>query len=138
MAIEEVARYMVLKALAGRQHIVDAIYECIVGGGSVSSVAARHGLSKHQLRGYVNRVMEHSGSYARAAAFVKALYSHVKKIRPVVRCKGDSCTCSLCRDRVVPAAAENHIKYRHWDVVEEYVEAVLALVLRSVKRERGG
>ena len=131
--IEAVAQYLVLKALAGRMSVIKAIYDYFVNNESPSTLSRKYGLSKHQIRGYVQRIIEKSGSSIKAKVFIAYLTPYVMKIKPLCkRIRDDVVRCILCGDEMPHLVFEDHIMKYHSGVVKEYVFSVLDLVSRSL------
>ncbi|MBW2675539.1 MAG: hypothetical protein JRD89_19370 [Deltaproteobacteria bacterium] len=137
MTLRDVARYLVVKALVGR-NIIEPLYEYLVLNKPISEVAERHGLTKNQLRGYADRIREKSfGSYARARAYLKALYPFIKKIKPIFICDEDGyCMCVLCKKVVGNGGYERHIETNHLDVVVKHVYTIIESVREKILNGR--
>ena len=139
MALREVVEYLVLRALAGRRGVVEALYGYFVGGASPAEAGERYGLSRHQVRGYATRVLEKAGSLARARAVIRYAAPIVLRIEPVVREVGRNMVrCLLCGAELpaIPGAVEKHLQDYHRDVVDQHVEAVIELMRRELHAGR--
>lgn len=125
--------YLVLKILAGKEDVVKALYDYFVEGVSPSSIAMKYNLSKHQVRGYIQRIMEKSGSSLRAKVLIKHIIPIVTRLRPIVKKAGNSLAlCSLCGEELPLQIVEDHIKKRHPEVVAECVNTVVETLKRSI------
>jgi len=138
--IVSVTRYLVVKQLAGKTSIVMAILDYFEKIESPSSLAKRYGMSKHQIRGYVQRIMEKCGSFARSRAIVMAIAPLVLRLRPVIYRDGDgSYRCRLCGDSFVLDDREAHVERIHSDYVDDAIYAVIekarSMILNNRKAE---
>lgn len=132
-----VLEYLVLKALADRVEVVKALYDYFVEGSSPSTIANKYSLSKHQIRGYVQRIMEKTGSGTKARVFMKYAIPVIIKIKPIVRkVNGAIVVCGLCNEELPIQVIEDHIKKKHANVVNEYISSVVE-VLKKVITARG-
>lgn len=131
-----VLEYLVLKMLAGKEDVVRALHDYFVEGASPSTIASRYNLSKHQIRGYVQRIMEKTGSPIRARVFMKYAVPVIIKIKPVVTVvNGSMALCNICKDELPLQIVEDHIKKRHSEVVTEYLYSVVEILKKNSKNE---
>jgi len=136
-SLVSVLEYLVIKIMAGRDEVVRSLYEYLVNGGSPSVISEKYKLSKHQIRGYAQRVIERAGSVSRAKAILRYSYPYIFKIKPAVKPINDSLVkCLLCGDEIPMLIIEDHIKRQHEDVVREYVDAVIDLLLREFSKTK--
>ena len=132
--LEMVAEYLVVKMLAGKRHIVDALYKYFVEGVSPSTLEGMYGITKHQIRGYVQRILEKTGSYTRAKVFIKYLYPAVIRVRPImVPIDGEHVKCLMCEDIMNVMVAEDHIKRKHAPIINVELYHVLELLAHSLR-----
>ena len=131
----DVARYLVVKALAGRRGIVEAIYMYYTGNGSIAAMAHRLGVRKHQLRGYIQRVAEKAGSAKEARILVKHVAPAVLRVvRPIIVDGGSVYRCTLCGETFThPYVAEIHVSQQHEDVVERCIDAVIDELMKQLR-----
>ncbi len=125
--------YLVLKMLTGNVKVIEALRQYIVDGLSPSSVADNLGLSKHQVRGYAQRVIEKVGDSRRASMVISKVYDMLIRIEPVIKNYGGRKICVLCGEEL-RGSGEDHIRKRHYDIVRRYVK-LIASVLRMRLRE---
>ncbi|MEM3350943.1 MAG: hypothetical protein QXZ23_11810, partial [Saccharolobus sp.] len=59
--IKSLVNYVALKILGGSDYLLDALEEYLVNGEGPATVAFKYNISKHQLRGYAQRIIEKSG-----------------------------------------------------------------------------
>ncbi len=136
-AIESVLEYLLAKVLAGRSEVVKALYDYFVEGKSPSTLASKYGLSKHQVRGYVQRITEKTGSLVRARAIVRYVTPYVLRVKPVIKHVGNGISrCMICGEEMLSAVAEDHIRKYHGAILAEYVDAILDLLARDLERKR--
>jgi hypothetical protein len=130
--LASVLEYLVLKMLAGKEEVVKALYDYFVEEGSPSTIATKYGLSKHQIRGYVQRIMEKTGSGIKARVLMKYTIPIIIKIKPVTKkVNGSVAICGLCNEELPIQIIEDHIKKKHTDIVNEYVNSVIEVLRKS-------
>lgn len=123
--------YLVLKILADKEEVVKALYDYFVEGVSPSVIANKYGLSKHQIRGYVQRIMEKTGSGTRARVFMKYTIPIIIKIKPVVkRVNGSVAICGLCGEELLIQVIEDHIRKKHANVINDCINSVVEILKR--------
>jgi len=130
MGLRDLARYLVAKALAGRSDVIEALYRYFVLDESIGVVAARYGFTKHQVRGYVQRVIEKVPRRLAAKA-IEVLYPYLTRIKPVIYRDGRVYRCKLCNlEFINEYAAEDHVRIDHLDLVDDIVVAIAAKAVR--------
>ncbi len=135
--LESVLEYLIAKALADKLEVVQALYDYFVSGMSPSVLAAKYGLSKHQIRGYVQRITEKTGSLARARIVIKYATPFVLKVRPIVKRVGENMVkCLVCGEELPIQVAEDHIRKYHGALLSEYIDAVIELMRRELQASR--
>lgn len=136
-SIEAVLEYLVVKALVGRTDVLNALQEYFIMNRSPSVIATRYGLSKHQVRGYVQRVVEKAGSIVKARVIVRKSTPYISRIRPIVRHTSYGMVrCLVCGDEMPAIVSEDHVRKHHQGLVEEYVATVIQLLKREVLKSR--
>jgi hypothetical protein len=126
--VASVAGYLVVKALCNEQRVLRALELWSFGAGP-SRIALETGLSKDQVRGYVQRVYERLQSYSRVVAVLKALIPLVKALEPIVV----NGVCRVCGAHVGEAyTALMHVRSRHRDLVEKHVFEILCELKKRV------
>ncbi len=136
-SIEALLEYLVAKALAGKKDILNAIYEYFTENRSPSVLASKYGLSKHQIRGYVQRIVEKAGSVTRAKVLIKYCMRYLERVRPVMKHISENMVrCMLCGDEVPITVAEDHIRKHHGGLVSEYVASIIELMRRDIVEKR--
>ncbi|HIP56541.1 MAG TPA: hypothetical protein EYH02_00495 [Ignisphaera aggregans] len=137
--LEAVLEYLVAKALADKLDVVQALYDYFVNGVSPSVLAVRYGLSKHQIRGYIQRITEKTGSLTRARIVIKYATPFILRVRPVMKRVGENLVkCMVCGDELPIQVAEDHIKKYHSTLLSEYIGAVIELMRRELRASREG
>ncbi len=123
----EVLEYLVLKKMAGRPEVLEALIEYLGGSLPPSQASDRYGISKHQLRGFVQRINEKAGDRKLAETLIKMATPLILSIVPSVidRTKRPE-TCMLCGKRLVNMFPEDHIKKHHHEELGEEVRKVAA------------
>jgi len=132
--VASLLEYLVLKMLTGNEKVVEALKMYIVDELSPSTVAMKLGLSKHQIRGYAQRVIEKIGDFRKAFLVISEIYDLLIRIKPIVSNYGHRRLCILC-GRELSTSGEDHIKRYHREIVEDYVYSIMAMLkIRISKR----
>jgi len=126
-AITAFLEYLILKMLTGNRQVVEALRLYLVDDLSPSTIALRLGLSKHQVRGYAQRVIEKIGDYKRASIVLSKIYDVLIRIEPVVRVYGYKKLCILC-GKELSTNGEDHIKRYHRELLEDYAHNLLTIL----------
>lgn len=130
---EAVLEYLIVKMLVGREDVVKAVQDYFVDSMSPSSVAIKYNLSKHQVRGYIQRIVEKTGSVIKARVLLKYAIPVVLKIRPIVKeVNGYIVKCGLCGEELPIQIMEDHIRKKHANLVEECLESTVEIIRKSV------
>ncbi len=136
-SLEALLEYLVVKALANKFEIIKALADYFVNNKSPSTVASEYGLSKHQVRGYIQRIVEKAGSVNKARTIMKFIAPYVLKIKPIMKKSSDTIVqCILCGEELPLIAAEEHVKKYHGGLVDEYVDAIIELLRRDLEKHR--
>ena len=134
MGVEEVLEYLVLKKMAGRPEVLMALLDYINGELSPSMAYERYGVSKHQLRGFVQRIYEKSGDRKIADAVIRlAVPIILSSVDSRVKRDSRPETCGICGKRLYNVFPEDHIKKHHGGVLGDVSRLVYDRV-RSVAR----
>jgi transposase-like protein len=114
--LNSLAQYVALKVVSGNGAVLKAVEEYLIGGQSPSKVAYKYGLSKYQLRGYAQRIIEKCGSEHTAKMLLPTLISVASTIEPTLK-KVDEVryNCSKCKISLTKDEAEEHVKQKHKD-----------------------
>jgi hypothetical protein len=136
-SIEGLLEYLIVKALAGKDNVVKALSDYFVYGESPSVIALKYGLSKHQVRGYAQRIVEKTGSVTRAKVILKYATPIILKIKPVTKKMNSSFVkCLLCGEELPLQIAEDHIRKKHTPIVEDYLQSTVELMRKSTIMDR--
>jgi|UniRef100_A0A7J3Z6D0 hypothetical protein len=136
-SIEGLLEYLIVKALAGKDNVIKALSDYFVYGESPSVIALKHGLSKHQVRGYAQRIVEKTGSVTRAKVILKYATPIILKIKPVTKKLNSSFVkCLLCGEELPLQIAEDHIRKKHMPIVEDYLQSTVELMRKSTVMDR--
>ncbi len=134
---EAVLEYLIIKVLAGRDNIVRAVHDYFVNSVSPSSVAIRYSLSKHQVRGYIQRIVEKTGSVVKARVLLKHAIPIILKIKPIVKeINGHIARCGLCGEELPSQIMEDHIRKRHAGLIDEYLESTVEIIKKNITLSR--
>ncbi|BCU67374.1 hypothetical protein HS7_08110 [Sulfolobales archaeon HS-7] len=111
--------YIALKILGGNDYLLNALEEYLVKGEGPATVAYRYGISKHQLRGYTQRIIEKSGGEPRARKIIPILKRISKGVKPIVTKEKTSglYKCTKCDINVQSDDAEEHVREAHKDLL---------------------
>ena len=134
--LESVLEYLVVKALSSKFNIIKALRLYFVENISPSRIEVLTGLTKNQVRGYAQRIIEKATDVVRARIYAKYLIPYVEKIKPIMECNGASCRCRICNVDVPDYAVEIHIKNLHSDVVDECVNTIIELLRKKLNKVR--
>ncbi|ARM77141.1 hypothetical protein [Acidianus manzaensis] len=116
--MKSLINYVALKILGGSDYLVQALEEYLVNGEGPAIVAHRYNISKHQLRGYAQRIIEKSGSEIRAKKLIPILKEMSSGIKPIVnRDENGVYTCTVCNTVIAREDAEEHVRKYHKDVL---------------------
>ena len=128
-------KYLVIKALSNNFTAINAILDYIVKNESPSTIAYKYGISKHQVRGYVQRILDKVDDSYIASKILTILYPQIKNIKSPISLTSRGNYCGLCNTWVVRHSVEEHIRRKHKDLVNLYTVKLIN-VLKSVKSER--
>jgi len=132
-SIEGLLEYLIVKALAGKDNVIKALTDYFVYGESPSVIALKYDLSKHQVRGYAQRIVEKTGSVTRAKVILKYATPIILKIKPITRSLNNSfIKCLLCGEEFPFQIAEDHIKKKHMSIVEDYLQSTVELMRKNI------
>jgi len=130
-----VTTYLVIKALAGKHTIVQALYEYFVEDASPARLSHKYGFEKHQIRGYIQRIMEKARDYYRARTIVKHVAPYVLRLKPAFKRINDAIVqCKICGDQMAYIAFEDHLVREHPSFVEEAVFSVIDCLQKDLSR----
>lgn len=116
--MKSLINYVALKILGGSDYLLQALEEYLVNGEGPAIVAHRYNISKHQLRGYAQRIIEKSGSEIRAKKIIPILKEISSGIKPIVtRDENGVYTCTVCNTVIAKEDAEEHVRKYHKDVL---------------------
>lgn len=136
--VNEVLEYLVLKKMAGRPEVLMALLDYINGELSPSMAYERYGVSKHQLRGFVQRIYEKSGDRKIADAVIRiAVPIILSSVDSRVKRDSRPETCGICGKRLYNVFPEDHIKKHHSDMLKKENEKMyqeLKKVIESRKK----
>jgi predicted RNase H-like HicB family nuclease len=134
--IKSLANYIALKILGGNDFILDALEEYLVKGEGPATVAHKYNISKHQLRGYAQRIIEKSGSEIRAKKLIPILKQATSEIKPVIKKSEDEYyICTLCNATMAKEDGEEHVRKNHKDVLAVTIKKILDNI-ELIKQER--
>ena len=119
-ADHDVARYLVVLALADQRDAIEVLRLYFVENVSPSEIEARLNIARSRVQGYVQRVREKVGSQ-RAHVLLKQLVPKLKTVAPIVNGRG----CVLCNELVVNMPLTVHIILFHKDYVDKVTRDIL-------------
>jgi hypothetical protein len=133
----DVIDYMIVKALAGRKNVLEALVQYAYGRIKPSE-AYRYGVSKLQLKGTINRIYTKAYSCTAALELVKRVAPMViATIDPIIEVDGSYIPrCKICgmymiSRNQVPIFPEDHVVKRHRDIVKKHRDMVLSELKRA-------
>ena len=128
--------YIALKILGGSDYILDALEEYLVKGEGPASVAYKYQISKHQLRGYAQRIIEKSGSEARARKIIPIIKQIASDIKPIIKKnEKDLYVCEICKVTIPKEDTEEHVRKYHKDILTTTMKTMLER-LEEYKKEK--
>ncbi|AOL15835.1 hypothetical protein BFU36_02850 [Sulfolobus sp. A20] len=125
--IKSLVNYVALKILGGSDYLLDALEEYLVKGEGPATVAYKYNISKHQLRGYAQRIIEKSGSEGKAKKLVPILKEISTDLKPIVKKSNDgSYECSICNIILAKEDSEEHVRKYHKDILNEDINNMIS------------
>jgi predicted DNA-binding protein (UPF0251 family) len=119
-ADHDVARYLVVLALADQRDAIEVLRLYFVENVSPSEIEARLNIARSRVQGYVQRVREKVGSQ-KAHVLLKQLVPKLKTVAPIANGR----RCALCNELVVNMPLTVHIILFHKDYVDGIVRDIL-------------
>jgi len=136
-AARETLEYLVLKKMAGKPEVLKALLEYLGGTLPPSLADDRYGVSKHQLRGFVQRINEKAGDRRLAELLITTavpiILSNVSS--RIDRDKRPE-QCLICGKRLINMFPEDHIKKHHHAELEAEVKRVAGEVRKALAARR--
>ncbi|MCY0850116.1 hypothetical protein [Sulfuracidifex metallicus] len=127
----EAIRYVVIKLLAGKKYVVDAVYRYLVEGKGPSELASEYNVTKHRIRGNIVRFIEKSGGERKARAMAKLLAETSIEVSPIVK----DGVCTICGERIQEDNVDRHIATKHKHEVQYLTNKTKMAIIR-VKKEK--
>ncbi len=118
-----VLEYLVLKALAGRKAVLEALYDYLIKNESPSEAAEKHGIQKAQLKSAAYQVVSKAKPLI-AVRVMKRAWKYLMELEPLV----ENGYCKVCQAPVHTTHAEPHIAVKHHDIVAKKAEEILAKI----------
>ncbi|MEM0260579.1 MAG: hypothetical protein QXJ51_04380 [Sulfolobales archaeon] len=135
-SISEVLEYLVLKMMAGRPEILKALIEYVEGNLSPAAAPQIYNVSKHQLRGFIQRIYDKANNRPLANLLIKlAVPIILEKTRIYIDRSQRPEECMVCGRKLYNVFPEDHIKKHHKDLIEYEKQKILA-ELRRIIREK--
>ncbi|AEE93994.1 conserved hypothetical protein [Acidianus hospitalis W1] len=124
--MKSLINYVALKILGGSDYLLNALEEYLVNGEGPAIVAHRYNISKHQLRGYAQRIIEKSGSECRAKKIIPILKQISVDVKPIItRDENGVYTCTICNTIVAREDAEEHVRKYHKDQLTLAIKSMM-------------
>ena len=126
-SVDEVLAYLVAKKLSGELKTIVAIKEYYVNNASPSDIAAKLGVSKLRVRGWLQMVKEKCGnSHIRAQKVIAAALPYILRVSTIVLKVNGSAYCILCdlKMKAGPDVLYWHVKSKHRELVQEIVKLI--------------
>ncbi|MEZ0290699.1 MAG: hypothetical protein ABWJ42_06395 [Sulfolobales archaeon] len=134
--ISEVLEYLVLKMMAGRPEVLKALLEYIEGNLSPAAAPQIYNVSKHQLRGFVQRIYDKANNRPLANLLIKLSVPIIlEKTRIYIDRSQRPEECIVCGRKLYNVFPEDHIKKHHKDLIE-YEKQKILTELKNVIREK--
>lgn len=132
--IVSLARYLAVHWCSGDEAAVLAIRDYFVNGDRPSDIARRYGLSKNQVRGYVQRVLEKCGSFYVARALIRVLIPVITAVdKPFETINGGKMArCRLCGAEVLIDHFKLHLLRAHGKYLNLLAHRIVQSLLEEV------
>ncbi len=122
-------RYVIVKLLAGKKYVLDAIYSYLVEGEGPSRLASEYNVTKHRIRGNIVRFIEKSGGERRARVMARLLAQTSIDVTPIVK----DGVCTICGESVPEDNTDRHISTKHKHEVQYLTNKTKMAILRAKK-----
>jgi predicted DNA-binding protein (UPF0251 family) len=119
-ADHDVARYLVVLALADQRDAIEVLRLYFVENVSPSEIEARLNVARSRVQGYVQRVREKVGSQM-AHTLLRRLIPKLRAVAPIANGR----RCTLCNELVVNMPLTVHITLFHKDYVDKVTRDIL-------------
>ena len=130
--LRKAVEYLVIRRLAGNNEELEALRLAIVEGMSPSEVSKKLGVPRASVKTAVYAFEKIVGDHRKATEVLKTFLPAVMKIQPVMKVYyGKEYVCVLCGLKGVAyvnirKAKLMHIKQAHKDLIDKYVDEVMA------------
>jgi len=131
MVIDAV-RYLVVKQITD-PIVVEVLYRYFVEDVPISEIAKVYGFTKHQVRGYIQRITE-KVRYRRGRALLKVLYPFLRTLKPIVDVYGETARCRICGFIAPIQFMAEHIHRRHEELVEDLIQQAVMYISNALTR----
>ncbi len=126
---------LVLKAMAGKHNVLGALRSYVRGEAGPAVLSHRYGVTKYQLRGFMQSLRNKVGSTFEAERYVSMFVDHAMKIPSAVN--GDRTVCRICGRVLVDIYPEDHFLKSHKSEVRVWV-MFIANEYRKTRGTGGG
>ena len=128
MGLYELVEYLVRLKLVGHEKVLCAL-ALKSQGAPWSEIYEKCDVDKNVVRAYLTRSMEKVGNMNKALIIIKYVVPLLSDIKPIVI---DN-KCTICNTNLYHTqVALAHLRYRHRDIVEKYVDEVIERLARRV------
>jgi len=128
----DAVRYLVVKQITDPV-VVEVLYKYFVEDIPISELVERYKLTKHQVRGYIQRINEKVG-YRRGRALLKVLYPFLRTLKPIVDVRGGMARCRICGFTAPIQFMSEHIHRSHEELVEDLIQQAIMYISNALAR----
>jgi len=119
--LKEALENLVITCLEGEVRKIEALKLYLIDNLSPSEISGRLKMNKNTLKNYVGRMSSLYGSNV-LSVVIEECYEVFLTIKPIVVWNGKEWLCLACNRRAALIYTYNHIKVKHRDLVEAYIE----------------
>lgn len=127
MGVRDAIRFLVAKAMCGKENVLMALMEYARFSDSLSVIADRYGISKHTLRGTMSRLKTHAGNNGVAITLIEKAIPEIMGmgVERVIETRDGTPYCRRCRTYIINVFPEDHLVKKHQDELDNIVSEVI-------------
>jgi len=125
--IKDVVKELVVLKLVGRENMLKAVKMYYTDNMSPSDIARIVGLAKTSVRSkitYINYIAGFRTVYL-LPTIIPVIIDKLKDIKPIVKCNGIKCMCTICNKAYSQGKIVHHIVNKHRRYIEYLVEEIM-------------
>lgn len=127
MGVRRAIRFLVVKAMSGRDNVLLALLEYARWSDSVGVIANRYGIEKGTLKTTIERLKSHAGNHTKALSIAEKIIPEIidAGVEKVVQTVDFIPFCKLCKTHILNTFPEDHLIKRHKEEVEKAVTEII-------------